>query len=68
MGRNFLSIYGIRVRFKHLISPVYPTLQIGGGLTVHRKNTVLSSSLNGHVANGKAVIHLQRSHAVSNKL
>ena len=34
---------------------------------IHRENTVLSTGLNGHIADGKAVIHGQILNALSRK-
>ena len=65
---NDSIIFRIFIRFIDMIFLLRMGLNIFQSLFVHRENTVLSTGFNGHLANGEAVIHGQRSHPLSGKL
>ena len=37
-------------------------------LLIHRENAVLSTGFDGHITDGKAIVHRKRSHTLSGKL
>ena len=54
---NRLLIHGVRIRLCRREGAVHPTLQIFQRNRIHRKNGVLGTGLNGHVADGKPVVN-----------
>ena len=65
---DLLGVHCIRVRLKGLPEAADPALEIGDGLVIHREDAVLGPGLDGHVADGEAVVHLQAAYSVPAEL
>ena len=60
-------VFCVRVRLVNLEIPFGMLLQICHGLLIHREDAVLSAGLNGHIADGKPVVHSQVLYALAGK-
>ena len=65
---HLADILRIGVGLEGLAGTVHTAADVLHGLLVHREDTVLAASLDGHVGDGEAVVHGERGNALPGKL